>query len=305
MADVLVMIGSGPTMCSDPDWGCEPIDKANPNKDMRYNHTAMYNVVKKPWRTESTWTVHIPVSNAEDLNDNTYQFSRVVKDTDFVKPPALDHMQTFMGSGRFSCAATPKQDILIFPGMYTESDEKGQAAFLQAIDPVLVQGYNIRFFGAGLTDQIADRLHMIADRRRISISVDGLIDQKMLMHEMCTAKGIVSFSTFDANPRVVYEGLPAGNPVYISSETKIPITVHRQGFIFSDSNARARSNPGEGLIGFRFFMHAIANADPDYHVAVSEIAHDIMDHDRVYFRVCKLMLLCKFGVHNVKVENLQ
>mmetsp|Transcript_34692 Transcript_34692/g.98304 ORF Transcript_34692/g.98304 Transcript_34692/m.98304 type:complete len:424 (+) Transcript_34692:163-1434(+) len=301
-ADALIMIGSGPTMCKDPNWGCEPVDHLNPNKDMKYNHTAMYNVVKKPWRTADTWTVHIPVSTSDELNENVYHFSRVVQDTEFIKPPAVENIEVFGGSGVNSCATTPKQNVLIFPGLYSESDEKGQVAFLRAINGEDLQGYSIRFFGSGLTDTIANRIRAIAKVKGISVSVDGLVDQSWLMHQMCVAKGVVSFSKFDSNPRVVYEGLPAGNPVYISSETKIPITIHRQGFIFSDSHdhAVAKTLP-DGMVGFRFFMHAVRAADPQYHRAISEIAHIIMDHHAIYFRVCKLMLLCQPGQKTYKV----
>ena len=290
-------------MCKDPTWGCEPVDRANPNTDMKYNHTAMYNVVKKTWRSEKTWTVHFPMSNSVELNENIYSFSRVIQDTEFIKPPAAENIEVFGGSGLNSCASTPKQNVLVFPGMYSNSDEKGQVAFLRAVTGEDLRGFTVRFFGSGLTQEIANRIRAIAKAKAISVSVDGLVDQSWLMHQMCVSKGVISFSKYDSNPRVVYEGLPAGNPVYISSETKIPITVHRQGFIFSDSNAQAVAKTlPDGLVGFRFFMHAVRSADPQYHTAVSSIAHTIMDHHAIYFRVCKLMLMCKPGQKRFKVD---
>mmetsp|Transcript_14684 Transcript_14684/g.41311 ORF Transcript_14684/g.41311 Transcript_14684/m.41311 type:complete len:461 (-) Transcript_14684:57-1439(-) len=291
VADALLLVGRGPKMCQTSEWGCDKYDKNDMNAELRYNYTSMFRAIAEPWVTSSTWVMNIPVGGDQFLEENYFGFSRVVSEVDFVKPisqEALSSVDTVV-----NCAAKPKQNYLIFTGAYGKADRKGQKTFLENVDPEDVRGFKLYFFGGELTDSIKEELQHIADQRGIDVAVSGTVTHRWMVHYICYSKGMIVFSKYDVNPRSVYEGLPAGNPVYISGETLLPEGVWELPYVFSDSNRDSRLGRGAGLPGFKLFMHAVRSADIHYHLDVKNWALRMLDHDTVYRRICEELGLCE------------
>ena len=277
-------------MCQTSEWGCEKYDKTAANVEMKHNYTSMFRAVSVPWVTSSTWVMNIPIGGDAPLEENYFRFSRVVSEVDFVKPISPEALESV--DSATNCAAKPKQNYLIFTGVYGKADRKGQKAFLENVDPADVKGFKLYFFGGELTDKIKEELMHIADRRGIDIAVSGTVTHRWMVHYICYSKGMIVFSKYDVNPRSAYEGLPAGNPVYISGETELPEGVWELPYVFSDSNRDARRGVAPGLPGFKLFMHAVRSADIHYHLDVKNWALRLLDHDRVYGRICEELGLC-------------
>lgn len=57
------------------------------------------------------------------------------------------------------------------------------------------------------------------------------LERADLLSEMCKAKGLVHYARADANPRVVYESIVAGLPVFVSEQSNIPQKLQQQPFV--------------------------------------------------------------------------
>jgi len=244
-ADALVLIGSGMAVCRSRDSGnCDRPEGFGDEEEFRRKHPSLYRAVHKPWVTSDTWVAHIPVSHEEDLSSNVHNFSRVVQDSDFLKPMSPSVTASLEGCGR-----AKREDTLIYPARFDDNDHKGQAAFLERAPAGDLDGFTVRFFGVSLTDGIRAKLQGIADRRNISIDLAGEVSQIELLGAMCHSKGVVLFPRHDSNPRVVYEGLLSGCPVYASREANVPQALLELPFVFSGRRKAPAS--------FHDFMEAI------------------------------------------------
>mmetsp|Transcript_24341 Transcript_24341/g.67666 ORF Transcript_24341/g.67666 Transcript_24341/m.67666 type:complete len:330 (-) Transcript_24341:43-1032(-) len=281
-ADAVLLVGRGPRMCTD-NWPCDSEDPSNPNDLMRRNYTAMYAVLSRPWVSQDAWVMQIPVSTSSTLRSNYFKFSSVVLDTDFPKPPDQAYTRALHG-----CASRPKDDILVYIARYASSDHKGQQSFLRNVSPEDLQGYTVHFFGDNLKE-VANELRSLAASRGIDVQLHGKTEHLKLMEYVCQAKGIVLFSRTDANPRVAYEGLPAGNPVYLSAEISLPPYFRSLPFVFMDSHRKADIH---GLAHFHDFMEAVRGGSAEYHRGIKNLAKELLDQNFVYHRICHELGLC-------------
>eukprot|EP00192_Tetraselmis_astigmatica_P021216 CAMPEP_0117674238 /NCGR_PEP_ID=MMETSP0804-20121206/14922_1 /TAXON_ID=1074897 /ORGANISM="Tetraselmis astigmatica, Strain CCMP880" /LENGTH=284 /DNA_ID=CAMNT_0005483075 /DNA_START=365 /DNA_END=1219 /DNA_ORIENTATION=- len=267
-------------------WGCSPEDPEDENEFMRRDYTAIYSLLIKPWMRRDTWTMHIPVSGSTLLAENGLNLSRVVQDSDFPKPPSPENLHVLHG-----CATGRKDNTLIYAARYSYSDHKGQRAFLSSVQPEDLEGFTIHFFGGNLYE-VEDELTKLAISRNISISLHGYVPQEELLQYICRARGMVLFSRGDANPRVAYEGFPAGNPVYLSAEVSIPESVKQLDFVFFDTQKHL-GGPEQQLPGFHKFMETLKGSSSSYHLNIRREAMVLLHHDSVYSSICVELGLCE------------
>ena len=178
------------------------------------------------------------------------------------------------------CASGKKHNKLIYAARYSGSDHKGQYRFLKSVPAGLLEGFTVQFFGAGPRSQVQKDIEAVAMERNISVEVNGKVTQHTLMRKVCHSKGSIIFSCSDANPRVAYEGLPAGNPVFASAQTNLPRVMLEQPFVFHDD---WENGAQEGMPGFRAFMDMIRQLNAESHERIAEISNrHLLDHGSVY-----------------------
>ena len=144
----------------------------------------------------------------------------------------------------------------------------------------LLEGFTVQFFGDGLRSQVRKDIEALAKERNISVEVNGKVNQHTLMRKVCHSKGSVIFSRSDANPRVAYEGLPAGNPVFASAQTHLPKVMLEQPFVFHDDWKHGAQH---GMPGFRAFMEMLRQLNAENREHIAEISNrHLLDHGSVY-----------------------
>lgn len=122
VADALLVVGSGGSqqgMCESSQWGCPAHLEHDENEELRLQNPALYNILSKPWMSNRTWTMHIPVSVSADVTENKYRLSRVVLDSGYPKPPSKD-----LRSHLDKCAHQSKSNTLLYVARYSNSDHK-------------------------------------------------------------------------------------------------------------------------------------------------------------------------------------
>mmetsp|Transcript_20563 Transcript_20563/g.57047 ORF Transcript_20563/g.57047 Transcript_20563/m.57047 type:complete len:409 (+) Transcript_20563:500-1726(+) len=287
LASAMLLVGRGPKMCKGDEWGCTKYDEADPNMEFKYNYTAMFRAIATRWVTDFSWVMNIPVGGDAPLLENYFGFSRVVPETDFMKPVGDDAMKIFLDeNGNNKCIHKQRENVIIFQGRYSRQDNKGQVAFLNAVDPADLYDYTVHFIGADLTDNIKRDLYKVAASRGIAVEVSDEVSHLFMMYNLCKSKGLILFSSYSVNPRGVYESLPAGNPVYLSGETLLPEQMWEQPFVFSDSNRKARSSPSLGLPSFKLFMHAVRSSNIAYRKDMVGVASRLLDKSAIYKGIC-------------------
>ena len=110
---------------------------------------------------------------------------------------------------------------------------QGQLQFLKLVDPQLLEGYTIRFFGTGGSAEKAEQARGIANSRGINVEIQiSQVPPREIFAAMCSARGAIHYAKSDDNPRVLYESLTANLPVLVSDESRVPDVVRRQPFVF-------------------------------------------------------------------------
>ena len=90
----------------------------------------------------------------------------------------------------------------------------------------------------------------------------------------------------DNNPRVVYEALSAGNPVFVTPESNLPdILYQHSGFVSSVSKNATRS---EFALAFHEFMEHVRDPE-EVRPAIRSFVHEFLDPQRVYEGVARKM----------------
>ena len=110
---------------------------------------------------------------------------------------------------------------------------QGQLQFLKLVDPHLLKGYTIRFFGTGGSAEQEEQAKDIAKARGINVEIQSSqVPREEIFAAMCSARGAIHYAKSDANPRVLYESLTANLPVLITAESRFPDVVRSQPFVF-------------------------------------------------------------------------
>eukprot|EP00951_Prasinocladus_malaysianus_P035156 scaffold360044_cov30-Prasinocladus_malaysianus.AAC.1 len=191
------------------------------------HYTSLDGVFHSHYTDNNTLAVHIPVRKITPLSRNQlFGFRHVIHDNDFLKPLAAE---SFKSMRRF-CRRVDKQKRLMYVGRYVDS--KGQLDFLRAVNPEMLRGYTVDFYGAGY--QAGGRpaeIEGLAKSRGISVEVHDSVSHQTLLKAYCTSAGQVHYAKGDNNPRAGYEGLYAGNPLFITTNSKLPPAMYDQSFV--------------------------------------------------------------------------
>lgn len=221
-ADLLVVIGTGlSASCSSHD---KKQGRSKCQGDSHRHYTSLDHVFHSRYASKDTLAVHIPVRKISALNSNkVFNFQHVIHDNEFLKPLAqksIDEMRNF-------CKHTPKEKTLMYVGRYTEG--KGQLSFLKTVVPAALAGYDIEFFGGDYHgNDLPGRLRQTARDRNISITVHSEVSHHQLLHSYCKSAGLVHYAKGDNNPRVAYEALYAGSPLFVTKNAKLPGRIYEQ-----------------------------------------------------------------------------
>lgn len=184
-ADVLIVVGTGSTFCEYERIHSLPCDAP---QDPWENYLSLATVLRQPWLRQDTKTVHIPVRLLQPLNANVMGFDKVIPDNSFVKP-----LQDTSVNLMKSCGSRPRSNKLMYVARYG-SGGKGQLEFLERVDPRLLQGYTVEFYGGNFSHTAAHELQETAQRRGISVLVHPAIPKTDLLLQICLSKGQIHYA---------------------------------------------------------------------------------------------------------------
>eukprot|EP00873_Tetraselmis_striata_P044232 jgi/Tetstr1/464496/TSEL_009254.t1 len=215
-ADLLIIIGTGRTNTGR--------GKAPTNSTRAY--PSVNEALRKRWVGRDTVVVMLPVRKLGGLMTNPHGFQMMIPDASFFKPLAPGIADKLALCAR---PEVPKAKDLMYVARY--QGEKGQLNFLQHVEPRLMDGYTVKFFGKG-AGGYAQRIRDAAARRNISAEVSPRhISHERLMLQTCASRGQVHLAQADSHPRAAYEGLYAGNPLLVSRRANLPDALLQQPFV--------------------------------------------------------------------------
>lgn len=166
---------------------------------------------------------------------------------------------------------------------------KGQLNFLEAVDWEDLVGYHIHFYGAGASElpEYVALLRKVASARRINATFHTLVDQAALLKHYCESVGQIHYPRGDANPRAPYEGIYAGNPLFVSEESHLNPAVYEQPFVVT-----VKSMCQEGFSGaFKEFMKLVRDQHKTVKMA-QEFARKELKPYNTYRNICNMIGVC-------------
>lgn len=176
----------------------------------------------------------------------------VVRDDSFPKPLLLPLAERkIFEDSRLSIdmVRTPK---LFYIGQFRES--KGQLALLSKLDERSLGPFILAFRGSRSKGSQQDEDYwqaLLAEAARFSpgkiVLSDERISHEFMMAEMAKASGLIHFATADRNPRVIYEAMYFGLPLFVSIQSMPYIALQCQTFV-----TLADANQGAGDLNLRF-----------------------------------------------------
>jgi len=238
-------------------------------------------VLSRPYMGPDTRTVHFPIRRLKALRaaNNKFNFTKVVEDDTFMKPLARSSVMFL----RRKCAEAKKRsnDLLYIARL---KDFKGQLQFLRRIDPSLLKGLTMHFYGAG-APRYTEKLHQVAKERGISAVVHGMVPKSDVLAHICRARGVVHYAKSDLNPRAAYEGLYAGLPLFITTLSGVPRILLDQPFVSpSDWNRDLNKD-------FASFL-PLLEIDWTADVRWKHFVRDNLSRNGVYTGICRDIGLC-------------
>eukprot|EP00873_Tetraselmis_striata_P014227 jgi/Tetstr1/434491/TSEL_023583.t1 len=265
---------------------------------------ALHMALAQPWAKSASRRLHLPISNDRDvLAGRVVHFDAVIPDDSYLKP--LEHLHRSQ-EGQHPLCQHPsgnhpgRERLLLYIARLSRG--KGQEQFLEAASPSALRGFTVAFY-AGKRDPeamaVAERLEEIATRRNISIEVHlDRVDRGELQRRACGASGMVLFPRKDRNPRVLYEGLYHGLPLFLTESTRAPrvLTKHRFAFVapyFDPANPRPSQEaaPAQFSRQLAKFM-AVARRPESVLADIQAFVAKELSPGRVYGNMCQRMGLC-------------
>jgi len=149
----------------------------------------------------------------------------VVRDDAFAKPLLLPALEREIYEEALAAADyMPRDPTLIYSGQYRPN--KGQLDFIRKLDaeslgPFVLELFGYHYAGHNLTHEWHD-IQREADSPRLGGRVvvhNGRISHVLMMKKMASASGLVHYSNSDRNPRVLYEALYFGLPLFVSIQS--------------------------------------------------------------------------------------
>ena len=278
-ADLLVVIGTGRVSKCHGDKEPPACATEDPT-----HYTSLDRIFHSRYTSNSSLTVHVPVRKLAALwHNKVFNFDHVIPDNEFLKPIATEAYEDMMSY----CSRVKKTNRLLYVGRYVA--KKGQVEFLSIVNPRLLSGYVVDFYGAGFERrEVVEQMRQIATDRGISITINKAVDHSKLLRLYCAASGQIHFAKSDNNPRAAYEGLYAGNPLFVTHNSKLPPVIYDQGFVTPVwSNATA----DDFNSSFRKFM-AMVRKKSIRHTIGAWVDRN-MRPDTVYKELCSRIGICE------------
>ena len=283
IADAVLILGTGNSYCNRTGRDIRPcipeVQKHDPFGELRW-------IFDQPWVGNTTRFMHIPISRDERIlqNEIGLPVDKVLLDGDWVKPTHIDDVRSF----RKWCSSIERNNTLLYIARYKSF--KGQVAFLNAMDPRLLGGYTVEFLSSSINKHRAREIEEAAAARGINAKVhrEGL-SREQLQSVMCSAKGTVHFAAADANPRVLYESILAGLPVFITAQSRFPQVMHNQRFVHvTDFDDTAKANED-----FARFLRFLETEDPGkLRQEMYSAADRELEEDHALSKVCSHFGIC-------------
>ena len=174
-----------------------------------------------------------------------------LRDDAFAKPILLPDAERQLFKKTIDDMKKPRDLTLIYAGPYRST--KGQLAFLQKLNPKsLPDSFTIEMYGArpsndtsglnGVTDDWDNIIKEISSKRwrqRI-VAFDNRISHVKMMRRMSTASGLIHYASADRNPRVLYEALYFGLPLFVTVQSMPYVGLQCHSFVtLTDADAPA------------------------------------------------------------------
>lgn len=284
-ADAMFIVGSGRVYSAEQ--ACRANELTNGNHWCEQQFTDLWQLLSNKWAQTARLLVHFPIRNMKRLMFNEiFDFDAIVDDGSFVKPSSPCAHEALA-----KCRNKRKDNILLYVARMNPA--KGQIAFLEHVDPEMVAGYTIHFYGHGAPDQVQE-VKDIARRKGLSIEVHGEVDKQEIFEGLCTGKGIIMYAE-DKNPRAVYEGVTAGMPVFVAKEAQVADELVAQPFV-TESYRRLQEGEERAAFKQRFdrdfsaFMEAV---NQDSRSTIGKWVDTNLKDETVYLNLCKRLCLCK------------
>jgi glycosyltransferase involved in cell wall biosynthesis len=240
-------------------------------------------LAKMPFIGPDTLTVHIPVRRVEFVMENMMGYDHVIADESFIKPLQDGSIQDMK-----HCQEVDKVNDLIYVGRYEPvRNAKGQLAFLQRVDPRLLEGFTVHFYGANPETGLPETLERIGRERNVSVVAHAPSSKQELLAHVCRSKGQLHYAMEDDNPRAAYEGIYAGNPLFVSQESNIALELFDHPFV-----VKTMFHKGDINVDLAIYMEMVRGADAAFHRRIASWAEDAMVGDKVYLEMCQRIGLC-------------
>jgi len=269
-ADLLLVIGAG------SGHSIHPATKED------INYAELQVIFQSGLVDRNTHTVHFPIRKSQKLSQ-MFPFNRVVHDDDFPKPmsPAA------VAAMEKHCTGVTKRREFVYVGRYVPS--KGQRQFLELVDPQLLAGYHVNFFGAGFDgSEYPQQLVQLAQARNISITVHPPVDSHGLRSHYCRSMGQIHYAYSDDNPRAPYEGMYAHNPLFVTYESALHKIMYEQQFVVAVNAWDVEGfNPA-----FQQFMNLVQHRSV-LQPLVDEFAHNHLSSQGVFRHLCIDVGVCQ------------
>ena len=125
---------------------------------------------------------------------------QVVDDNTFMKPLARASAQIL----EEDCVLTADQRVkdLLYIGRLKHT--KGQLEFLKRIDPALLKGYTVHFYGGGDrmdARPLMEEMRRVASTRAISVEVHGRVSKPRVLRHLCKVLGALAWARSTLHPR--------------------------------------------------------------------------------------------------------
>jgi len=236
-----------------------------------------------------THSVLVPIQKSTVANMRAmeeFPFHHLVHETDFIKPLSNESITAI----HTECASHLKTRDLLYVGRYQQS--KGQLKFLQTVDPQDLEGFHVHFYGPDFLEDSCEycrELERVALARHIPATFHDALRKDLLLRRYCQASGQIHFAEADSNPRVVYEGLYASNPLLVTHESNAHSSIYKEkGFVVPVS---FHGSPELFSAAFKRFM-VMVRSHHSIAPLVREFADSHLSGEGVYRRLCAQMGLC-------------
>lgn len=157
----------------------------------------------------------------------------LVRDDAMPKPLLLPASERVLFEKVAAQTGRVRSPRLLYVGQFRES--KGQLAFLQKLDEDSLGPFVLELRGTIANDVVGDYDEIKAEMARFTLGKvvinEERISHEMMMNEMASASGLVHYALYDRNPRVLYEALYFGLPLFVSIQSMPYIALQCQTFV--------------------------------------------------------------------------